>query len=172
MSLRPIGEADLGHFEALLLDPEAVGPFQWFGWRDPGRHRRQWAENGLLAPEQSVLAIRCGDDFAGFVGWRRVESMSDCHYWNLGILLRPEWRGRGIGTEAQRLLADYLFAHSPVMRLEADTETTNYAEQRALEKCGFVREGVRRSATFRDGEWRDGVRYSLLRTDPRPWTAS
>jgi RimJ/RimL family protein N-acetyltransferase len=79
--------------------------------------------------------------------------------------LLPDGRGRGVGTQAQRLLVRYLFAHTPVVRLEADTETENIAEQRALEKSGFTREGVLRSAVFRDGQWRDVVRYSVLRDE-------
>ncbi|MFD4550160.1 GNAT family N-acetyltransferase [Streptomyces sp. NPDC058466] len=70
-----------------------------------------------------------------------------------------------MGTEAQRQLVRYLFAHTLVMRIEADTQTDNIAEQRALEKAGFTREGVLRSVVFRDGRWRDGVKYSILRDD-------
>ncbi|MFB9895158.1 GNAT family N-acetyltransferase [Planobispora takensis] len=39
------------------------------------------------------------------------------------------------------------------------------AEQRALKKAGFTREGVLRGAGFRAGEWHDGVLYSFLRSD-------
>lgn len=78
----------------------------------------------------------------------------------------PEARGRGYGTQAHRLLARYLFAHTPVHRVEASTEVGNVAEQRTLEKAGFTREGVTRGVGWRDGAWRDGVTYSLLRTDP------
>jgi RimJ/RimL family protein N-acetyltransferase len=53
-----------------------------------------------------------------------------------------------------------------VHRIWAGTEADNIAEQRALEKAGFIREGVIRGAGWRDGTWRDGVIYSLLRTDP------
>lgn len=53
--------------------------------------------------------------------------------------------GGALGTAAQRLLVDYLFAHSPVVRLEADTETGTVAEKRSLEKAGFTREGVMRA---------------------------
>jgi RimJ/RimL family protein N-acetyltransferase len=42
------------------------------------------------------------------------------------------------------------------------------AERRALEKAGFTAEGTTRGIGWRDGQWRDGVTYSLLRTDPRP----
>ncbi|MGQ0629574.1 MAG: GNAT family N-acetyltransferase [Sporichthyaceae bacterium] len=81
----------------------------------------------------------------------------------LGIWLLPEHRGRGVGTTAQRLLVDYLFAHTPAHRLEATTEPDNVAEQRALERCGFQREGVIRANAFRRGAWRDSVVYGLLR---------
>jgi hypothetical protein len=38
------------------------------------------------------------------------------------------------GTRAQRMLAEYLFAHTQVNRIVAETEVGNVAEQRALEK--------------------------------------
>lgn len=45
-------------------------------------------------------------------------------------------------------------------------------EQRTLEVAGFTREGVVRSTGWEDGAWRDGMTYSLLRTDPRVWPSS
>ena len=48
----------------------------------------------------------------------------------------------------------------------ASTEVANLAERRALEKAGFTAEGIARGVGWRDGQWRDGVTYSLLRTDP------
>jgi RimJ/RimL family protein N-acetyltransferase len=65
------------------------------------------------------------------------------------------------------LLARYLFAHTLVNRIEAVTEITNVAEQRALEKAGFVREGVLRGSSFRNGQWHDQVIYSVLRDEVR-----
>jgi RimJ/RimL family protein N-acetyltransferase len=83
--------------------------------------------------------------------------------WNIGIWIAAEQRGKGHGTEAQRLGAAYLFAHTNYPRVEASTETGNIGEQRALEKAGFTREGVLRQAAFRDGAYRDMVMYSKLR---------
>jgi RimJ/RimL family protein N-acetyltransferase len=71
-----------------------------------------------------------------------------------------------VGTTAQRLLVEYLFDNTPAHRLEAYTEVENVAEQRALEKVGFEREGVRRAAHFRAGAWRDSILYALLRDRP------
>jgi hypothetical protein len=77
--------------------------------------------------------------------------------------LLGEDRGRGHGREAQRQLAAYLFAHTPVERVEASTDVVNAAEQRALERAGFTREGILRHAQFREGGFHDLVLYSKLR---------
>ena len=81
----------------------------------------------------------------------------------MGIALAPEWRGQGWGSVAQRLLADHLLltAH----RVEACTDIDNVAEQRSLEKAGFIREGVLRGAQMRaDGRHHDLVMYAKVRS--------
>ncbi|MFF4506690.1 GNAT family N-acetyltransferase [Streptomyces sp. NPDC001401] len=165
VALRPVAEDDLPVMERFLIDPETAAPFQWFGWWDTGRWRRQWAENGLLGDDGGHLMVVRGAERLGFVAWRQVRPTRTTVYWNMGINLLPEARGRGVGTEAQRQLVRYLFANTTALRIEADTEADNLAEQRALEKVGFTREGTLRSIAFRDGQWRDAVRYSILRGD-------
>ena len=83
----------------------------------------------------------------------------------LGISLRPEARGQGHGSRAQHLLAAFLFSTPAVHRLEASTDMTNLAEQHALSRAGFTREGVLRGAQWRRGAWHDLVAFSRLRTD-------
>jgi RimJ/RimL family protein N-acetyltransferase len=102
------------------------------------------------------------------VVWEWIAASGPRGCLRIGTLLFPEHRGKGRGTAAQRLLADYLFSTTPANRLEATTETDNVAEQRALEKAGFVREGVLRGRGFVRGRWRDGVLYARLRDDPVP----
>jgi RimJ/RimL family protein N-acetyltransferase len=165
VTLRPVAEDDLPVIERFLTEPQSSAPFQWFGWWDTRRWRRQWAENGLLTDDTGQLMVVRDDERLGFVSWRKIAATRTTHYWNMGIALLPEARGKGVGTEAQRKLVRYLFAHTTVVRIEADTDSENIAEQRALEKVGFTREGVLRSVVFRDGRWRDGVRYSILRDD-------
>ncbi|MDO9173446.1 MAG: GNAT family protein, partial [Actinomycetota bacterium] len=83
----------------------------------------------------------------------------------IGIALLPQHRGKGYGTIAQRLLVDHLFREYGVHRVQSDTAMDNPAEQRALEKAGFTREGVVRDAEERDGEYHDHVLYGMLRTE-------
>jgi [ribosomal protein S5]-alanine N-acetyltransferase len=53
-------------------------------------------------------------------------------------------------------------------RLETSTEVDNHAEQRALQRAGFTKEGLLRERGFVRGQWRDGYMYSRLRDDPAP----
>lgn len=83
----------------------------------------------------------------------------------IGVVVLPEFRRCGVGSRAQSLLAEELFATSFANRIEADTDVENIAEQRALERAGFTREGIVRGAQWRRGEWRDLVLYARLRHD-------
>ena len=166
MTLRPVREDELDVLEKLTMEPGSTGEFAWFGWSDALRWRREWAETRLASPAGGALMVARGPQTLGFVTFRRRLATAAAYYWEIGIAMLPEARGHGYGTQAQRLLTRYLFAHTTAHRIEAATEVENLAEQRALEKAGFSREGVTRGTGWRDGAWRDGVIYSLLRTDP------
>lgn len=165
VTLRPVIEDDLPWLASLRDGPAATGVHEWHGWSDPQRSRRQWAETGLLGESGGTLVVLHGADRVGEVSWRKVMTGPAAFGWALGVGLAPEFRNRGYGTEAQRLMVRYLFAHTQVNRVEATTEITNVAEQRALEKAGFTREGILRGTTFRQGRWHDQVIYSVLRAE-------
>jgi ribosomal-protein-alanine N-acetyltransferase len=103
---------------------------------------------------------------AGIVSWRTYKTGGpEAGCLEVGALLFPEHRGRGLGTAAQRLLAGYLFATTLANRLQAITAVENLAEQRALERAGFRREAIMRGLAFDRGRWHDGVLYAGLRDD-------
>ncbi len=146
-----------------------AGGFNDFGRRDP-LPRDVLAAGPLRNERNGTLIIeRVADGEAvGTIGWRLVQvygpsPMSDA--FQIGIELEPAARGHGLGVEAQRLVADYLFASTQINRVEASTDGSNVAEQRALEKAGYVREGTMRGAQFRGGSYHDLTLYSRLRSD-------
>lgn len=119
-------------------------------------------------PGLGELVVTAGDDApVGTIGWHQVlyGPGPGSIALDIGISLRPFARGQGHGARAQRMLAEYLFRTFPVHRLQASTDVTNVAEQRALERAGFLREGVLRGAQWRSGRWHDLVSYARLRTD-------
>jgi RimJ/RimL family protein N-acetyltransferase len=165
LRLRPVAEPDLDKLDEMFADPAAIGEFNWGGFQDPTRWRRRYTENGLLSDEKSVLMVDLAGESLGFVSWSRVQTGYSVYCCEFGISLWPWARGKGHGSAAQLLLARYLFAHAPINRIQAVTESANVAEQRALEKAGFVREAVLAGHTYRDGAWRDEVLYRMLRSE-------
>jgi RimJ/RimL family protein N-acetyltransferase len=95
----------------------------------------------------------------GMVSWHAVGYVGAAA-WNIGIALIPDARGRGVGTTAQRLLAEHLFATTELGRVQAATDVDDVAERRALEKAGFQLDG-----TIRGAQQRDLALYGMLRAD-------
>jgi RimJ/RimL family protein N-acetyltransferase len=156
-------------FRRFATEPYLIG-LDWAGFRDPQAPARRFAADGYLGAEDGRLMVETPDNqaAAGFVSFRSGLYGGMAKYWEIGIALLPEFRGRGIGWRAQAMLCDYLFSHSPAQRIQAGTHAENLAEQRSLEKAGFQLEGVIRACEFRAGQWRDGYLYSRLRDDPSP----
>ncbi|MCX4852175.1 GNAT family N-acetyltransferase [Streptomyces sp. NBC_00893] len=162
--LRPVMREDLPLLERLNnTGPEIASVYGWFGWSDPTGLTRRWEENGLLTPDSGYLVAAEEETLLGHVSWHRSPQGPLNHSWNIGVGILPEARGRGVGTAAQRMLVQHLFAHTQVNRIDANTDVTNIAEQRALEKAGFTREGILRGAQFRNGHFHDMALYSILR---------
>ena len=167
--LRDITLDDADLLDSWDKDPDTIGAFNDFGGeRDPVD--REALARGPLRNDHNghlIVEVVADDRPIGTVGWHRVGygPNAESGAWNVGIALIPEARGHGYGTEAQVLLAAYLFANTPVNRVEASTDIENIVEQRSLEKAGFVREGVVRGSQFRAGAYHDLVTYSRLRDD-------
>lgn len=144
-------------------EPEFVGEFNRFGL--PSRRLRAGAEDTSDGGGTVIVELIAGGTPIGSASWRPVRygPNAESLAWNIGINLIPAGRGQGYGAEAQRLLVEHLFAATPAKRVEAMTDVDNIAEQRSLEKAGFVREGVLRSAQYRAGRRHDLVVYSTLR---------
>ncbi|MGN6744323.1 MAG: GNAT family N-acetyltransferase [Amnibacterium sp.] len=163
--IRPYHEEDAAAFDALTQEP---GAFEFFGYRPTNAFRSRYARDGMISEDHGNLAVVVdGVGLVGDVGWFAVHHGPGgiARALNIGIFLVPDHRGHGYGTTAQRLIAEYLFAYTLIERLEASTDVENLAEQRALEKASYTREGVLRHSQFRDGAWRDNVLFSRLRGD-------
>ncbi|SDJ38283.1 Protein N-acetyltransferase, RimJ/RimL family [Frankineae bacterium MT45] len=169
--LRPIQATDLDALADMTAEGPDDDPFGFFGFRAANSAQRRFNADGFITDNLGSLAVITDDDeLAGTVGWFALQHgpSASARAYNVGIHLRAAHRGRGYGTAAQDEIAKYLFANTLVERLEASTDVENIAEQRALVKAGYQREGVLRHAQFRAGEWHDLVMYSRLRGDPAP----
>jgi len=133
--------------------------------RFPHPYTRQDAQRFLAfavgADEPTNFAIEVDGEAAGAIGYVRsadVERYSaEIGYW-LGESL---W-GRGIVTEAVRLLTDYAFDAVNLLRLFALPFADNTASTRVLEKAGYVLEGILRKSAVKHGVPRDQAIYARV----------
>jgi RimJ/RimL family protein N-acetyltransferase len=137
-------------------------------------------QDGRLSPaapratsHAAVLDAATGH-LLGVVGWHAVGygDTFGCAAWHLEAEVVPDAHGRGVGTTAQRLLVEHLFATTAVDRVEAGVDVDDEEGRRALEKAGFRLDGVIRGARLRGGLRRDMVLYGILRSDVEPNTVA
>ena len=84
----------------------------------------------------------------------------------LGILIgEPEARGKGYGTEAMRLLADFGFTALGLHSLMLWTYEYNIAGQRCYAKVGFREMGRRRASRWHAGRFWDEIAMDLLASE-------
>jgi RimJ/RimL family protein N-acetyltransferase len=77
-------------------------------------------------------------------------------------LVGPRGRGRGLGSEATRLIVGHAFEQVGLHRVQLEVYADNPRARRVYEKAGFVVEGVRREAARRGGAWVDEVLMAVL----------
>lgn len=83
----------------------------------------------------------------------------------VGYWLGEPWWGKGITTEALRLITEHAFYYFDLVRLYAEVFETNKASMRVLEKNGYYLEGVRRKAVYKNDVLMDDFIWVKL----RPW---
>jgi RimJ/RimL family protein N-acetyltransferase len=112
-------------------------------------------------PEEKRFLIEKKDGTRiGVINHYKAEETLD-----IGFTIVPSERGKGYATEAVKIMTDYLFLSKEVVRLQARTDSRNFASQKVLENAGFMKEGLLRKAAFIRGDLRDLFIYSILREE-------
>ena len=110
------------------------------------------------------FVIEVDGEPAGLMGFQVANRRSRIA--NLGSLaVHPDFRGRHLADEAASLFQRHLIHDLGYHRLQLEIYGFNERAQRHAERAGFVREGVRRKAYWRNGEWVDGVIFGLVEED-------
>jgi RimJ/RimL family protein N-acetyltransferase len=122
-------------------------------------------ERSQAEPEEfGRFVIEADGRRAGLMGFTIANARSRIA--NLGSLaVHPDFRGRHLADEAARLFQRHLIFDLGFHRLQLEIYGFNERAQAHAERAGFVREGVRRKAYDRHGDWVDGVIYGLVRED-------
>ncbi|MFJ9409768.1 GNAT family N-acetyltransferase [Streptomyces sp. NPDC101393] len=160
--LVPLSPRHAAAFHASAVDPETR--------RLTGTHReftleeiRAWCAGRAEEKDRLDLAIedRSGGGFLGELALMDIDA--DNAQGALRIALAPEATGRGIGSEAVRLLLGHAFDRVGLHRVQLEVFAFNVRARRAYERCGFVVEGRLREAFAWEGERYDVLVMGALR---------
>jgi RimJ/RimL family protein N-acetyltransferase len=161
---------DAGHlagFAALLDDPEVLRFTRlpespppdyaetWFAAYEAGRR------NGTR--EAFAIAAVATREFVGIGVAPQIDP--EARTLELGYVVAPAWRGRGIATQALGLLTSWSFEKAGALRSELFISIANEGSKLVAARCGYVREGILRSAYFKDGKREDTELWSRLPSD-------
>lgn len=80
---------------------------------------------------------------------------------NIGYYVDRQRNGRGLATEAVRLVCGFAFTQADLHRVQAGVMTDNVRSIRVLEKAGLRREGLALRYLLIDGAWRDHFIYAM-----------
>jgi RimJ/RimL family protein N-acetyltransferase len=169
LRLEPLSTRFVPDFEALNLDsdvlrftrvPSQPGDGFVAGWLS--RYEQGW-EDGARA---GFAIVGEGDGvFLGMAALVRIDW--DALEAELGYMVTPPARGRGVAGRAITLISRWAFDELGLARIEAWIDVANAPSQRVAERTGYTLEGVRRSTHFKEGKRVDMAVYSLLPADLR-----
>lgn len=110
------------------------------------------------------FVIEVDGEPAGMLGFHAVNERSRIARLER-LAVHPGFRGRRLADEAARLFQRLLLEELGFHRLELEIYAFNERACAHAERVGFVREGRKRRAYLKDGEWVDSVLYALLPED-------
>lgn len=163
--LRTVRESDLDRLYEFHQDIANRGDYFPIGVMAEPVFRRQFAETGFWEDREGMLLIV--DDADEILG--HIEFFQTVNYLDELELSYPLYSrdhdGKGIATDAVRLLIGYLFDRKKHNRIRLIIHPGNAASKRVAEKCGFQYEGVMRGAWFHRGRNHDVEVYAIVRDD-------
>ncbi len=103
----------------------------------------------------------------GHIGiWRLIKE----HYrGEIGYLLHTDFQGKGIMSEAIKVVIDYGFNQLKLHTIEAQVSPKNQPSQNVLERNGFEKEGYLKENFFAKGQFHDTLLYSLINREDKNW---
>lgn len=166
VSLRTMEVEDLPYIKAINDDPVVRANVVGWGWPNSEAEMLRW-HAASQGGNTHRWVVEDGDGrVIGVTGLWDVDMQSRHAMTALKIGGKNEVRGRGLGTDAIKLVMAFAFYDLGLNRLYGAILANNVASQRAyLDKCGWSREGVSRAHVWRHGDYVDLVQVGVLKAD-------
>lgn len=112
--------------------------------------------------DEYIFAVTADGRFAGCITAMPQKNIHRLTA-EVGYYIVPRLWGMGLGTQAVKLLAEYVFNNTDIIRLYAEPFARNKASCRVLEKAGFACEGTLRKNAVKNGVIEDMKMYALIK---------
>ena len=165
--LRELERKDLPAINKWRNDPELIAllgaPFRYINLDVDTR----WYESYM---GNRGSAVRCAiteddkDEILGLVSLVSINYMNQSAEFHT-MIGDTQNQGRGLGTFAVRSMLDHAFNNMNLQRVELTVLEDNVRAKHLYEKCGFVYEGRKRMAKYKNGKFVDMLMYSILRSE-------
>jgi RimJ/RimL family protein N-acetyltransferase len=125
---------------------------------------QKWMENESPHDFGFMIRTLADDKLIGFIGLDGVQWTHGNTFVGIGIG-EKEYRGKGYGTDALRVILHYAFTELNLHRVSLNVFEYNPRAIRSYEKAGFVVEGRQRQLLNREGRRWDLVYMGILREE-------
>lgn len=113
-----------------------------------------------------AFAIEFDGELAGSIGVFRQKNIHSKTA-ELGYYIAEKLWNNGIATNAIKLVCRYIFENTDIIRIYAEPFARNKASCRALEKAGFVCEGILKANAVKNGMVEDMKMYAKIKSAER-----
>lgn len=163
--LRELERKDICIINSWRNDPELIellgAPFRYINSEVDSK----WFDSYISNRNTTIRCAVTEDDNDKIIG---LVSLTDIDHLNQSATLHimigdKAARGKGAGTFAVKKMIDHAFRNINLHRIELSVLNYNLAAIHVYEKCGFIREGVKRQAVYKNGTFTDMYLYAVLR---------
>jgi diamine N-acetyltransferase len=161
INLRPWQAQDLPSLTSLRNDVVLQGQLLARPRGSTLEQVQEWLEGFKNDPQSIFLVIADKTDvMLGFVQIKHIDTLNRSAELGIGVLKAKT--GKGLGTEAIQLMADYLKKNWNLRKLTLQVRTDNQIAIAAYQKTGFSACGKYTDHVFIDGQWRDVTLMELF----------
>ncbi len=125
---------------------------------------KKYLEENATAEASFVIVTINENKMIGTVSLESINHINRCA--TLGIFIGDkEFRNKGYGTEAIKLILEYGFKYLNLKNIKLDLMEFNERALKCYKKCGFKEYGRRRKCKFIDGEYYDTIEMDILKEE-------
>ncbi len=161
ITIRRIEPNDYEALHKIFTGPKVI----WGTLQLPFPSAEMWRKRLAEPPEGFYSLVACVDgEVVGQCGLHTSPSRPRRrHAASIGIVVRDDWQGKGVGTALMQALVDLSDKWLNLSRLELEVFTDNEPAIKLYQKFGFKIEGREVQHAFRDGQYVDSYLMARLR---------